>query len=97
MPMTFNFLSGEVDDITVDFTNRLTGTGFTEKISATKWTFHFPVGVTGFMSGTATGGSAMQCRFSATAAPNTTVRVSAVAFTTGSGRKLVEYFDIAIG
>lgn len=91
----FNFLSGEVDDITVNFSARLIG----ETISATKWNFYFPVGVTGFQSATAGGGTntAMTCRFSATAAPGTIVTCSAAIITTGSARKLVEWFTISIG
>lgn len=93
---TFNMLSGEVDDFTVNFTSRLTGTGFTEKISATKWTWFIPAGLTGFASGTATGGSAMQVRISATGAPQTAYRVSAQIITTGSGRRLTEWFDVSL-
>ena len=94
---TFYMLSGEVDDFTIDFTSRLTGTGFAEKISATRWNWYFQPGLTGFQSGTATGGSAMQLRLSGTGAPATAYRVSGVIITTGSGRRLTEYFDIFLG
>ena len=88
----YDFWSGEVDDITIWFGDRLSG----ETISATKWNWYFGAGFTGFQSATAAGGTGMQVRISATGTAQMILTGSAVIFTTGSGRRLIDKFQLGI-
>ena len=97
IPPVQEFYSGEVDFLTLSWVNRLSA----EKISANAgvplYNWYFPVGITGFLSGTAAGSSAMWVKLSATAPANYTgvFRCSA-RITTDSAKNLIEWFDVKI-
>jgi hypothetical protein len=94
-PDTLLFFSGDCDFVTLSWARRFSG----EKISASGITafatWYVPAGATAILSGTATDGSGMWMKMSATAAPNFTGRVSARVLTT-SAKFMTEYFDIKI-
>ncbi len=94
-PDTLLFFSGDADFVTLNWARRFSG----EKISASGVTafatWYVPPGATAVLSGTATDGSGMWMKMSATAAPGFTGRVSARVLTT-SGKFLTEWFDIKI-
>lgn len=96
-PPIQQWFSAEVDYITMDWTQRLSG----ESISASGTNggfvvWYWPAGYTGYLSGTAVGASGIWCKVSATGAPNyVTARVSARVLTT-SGRQMFDWFDTQV-
>ena len=84
----FGMISGEADDFGISWTGRLGS----ENVSAVDW--YTPDGLSALESGTAA--QTTTIRYSATATPDTTLRVSARILTSGSGRRLIEYFDLEI-
>jgi hypothetical protein len=94
-PPTQVWFSGEVDFMTYDFTYRLSGENISASGVSAFMTWGIPAGATAYASGTASGGSAMWMKMSATAAHGATLLSSARVLTT-SGKNLVEWFTIKV-
>lgn len=95
IPVMQDIYSGEVDYMSLSWVNRLSGEAISASGVSAFLNWYIPAGMTAYNSGTASGASAMWMVFSATAPPNTVLRLSARILTT-SGKSLFEYFDCRI-
>lgn len=89
----FNVWSGEVEDFTLSWVNRLGAENISASGVSAFHNWYVPAGATAYQSATALGASASTMRLSATATAGYQFRVSARILTT-SGRSIFDYFDI---
>lgn len=92
-----SFVSAEVDFLTLSWIYAYSGEAISANAGVPIVNWYIPVGLTGFSSGTAVGGSAMWVKVSATAPPNAeSARVVSARALSTSAKNLFEVFYVRV-